>query len=50
MLIYLSIYLSIGKTGNKSDCRRMYGDEKTQSLHRMILFIELFVNVKRFGF
>ena len=29
---------------------KMYGDKKTQGLQRMILFIELFANVKRFGF
>ena len=28
----------------------MSGDEKTQELKRKILFIELFANVKRFGF
>ena len=38
------------KTGNKSDCMKMYRDEKTQGLHRSILFVELFANVKRFGF
>ena len=29
---------------------KMYRDEKTHGLQRMILFIELFANVKRFGF
>ena len=28
----------------------MYRDEKTQGLQQMILFLELFVNVKRFSF
>ena len=29
---------------------KIYRDEKTQSLQRMILFVEVFVNVKRIGF
>ena len=29
---------------------KMYRDEKTQDLYRMILFVEIFANVKHFGF
>ena len=28
----------------------LYNDEKTQDLQRMILFVEISANVKRFGF
>ena len=28
----------------------MYGDEKAQALQRIILSVEIFANVKRFGF
>ena len=31
-------------------CMKIYRDEKTQGLQRMILLIELFSNVKHFGF
>ena len=38
------------KNWKKSDNMKMYRDKKkTQSLQRMILFIELFANVKHFG-
>ena len=44
----------MGKTGNKSDSMKLYWDKekttKTQNLQRIILFVELFANVKRFGF
>ena len=29
---------------------RMWSDEKTQGFQRKILFVEIFDNVKRFGF
>ena len=29
---------------------KMYRDEKTQILQRLILFVEIFVNVKRYSF
>ena len=29
---------------------KMYRDEKTQGLLKMVLFIELFANIRRFGF
>ena len=36
------------KTVNKSDCMKMYRDEKTY-FQRMILFVEILAYVKRFG-
>ena len=38
------------KTENKFDSMKRYVDEKAQGLQRMILFVEVFINVKRFGF
>ena len=46
--MHIYILCIYGKTGNKS--MKMYQDEKTQGLLRMILFIELFANVRCFSF
>ena len=37
------------ENGDKSVSMKMWIDEKTQGLQRMILSIELFANDKRFG-
>ena len=37
------------KTGNRSNSMKICRDEKIQDLQGMILFIEIFVNIKRFG-
>ena len=39
-----------GKTENKFGCMKRYKDEKTPGLLRMILFLEIFANVKGSGF
>ena len=39
----------MGKAGNKIDSMKMYRDKK-YSFQRVILFIELFANLKRFSF
>ena len=40
----------MGKTGNKSGIIKMYRDKRTQGLQSLILFVEIFANVKRFIF
>ena len=47
--IYIYIYIYIGKTGNRSDSMKVYGDEQ-HVLHKLILFGEILANVQRFGF
>ena len=38
------------ENGNKSDCMKMYRNEKTQGFQRIMLFVEIFGYVKRFDF
>ena len=38
------------KTGNKFDCIKLYRDKKAQDLQKIFLVVEIFVNVKHFGF
>ena len=43
--IYIYIYINIGTTQNKSNCMEMYGDKKSQSLRRIVLFVEIFTTL-----
>ena len=49
MYMFVCMY-NLGKTGTKSDSMKMFQDEKTQGLQKMILFVEIFVNIKHFSF
>ena len=48
--IYMCVCVYLRKTGNKSDNMKIFRDEKTQGLKRMIEFVEIFANIKRFAF
>ena len=48
--IYIYIYMCVCVFGCVYYCRKMYKNEKTLSLSKMILFIELFANIKHFEF
>ena len=40
----------MGKIENKFDSMKIFTNEKTQGFQRLILFVEIFAIVKRFGF
>ena len=49
-ILEVCIYVYMGKNGNKADSMTMYRDEKTQGFQRIILYLKIFANIKRFGF
>ena len=47
--VYIYIYIYMEKSGKKSNCMKMYSDEKTR-LQRMFLFSEVIAKINVSGF